>query len=204
MTLYYILDPMCSWCYGFRTVFDQLRAKLPENITIDYVMGGLAPDNDEPMPEETQQYVQSQWKLVEQQTAATFNWNFWAECKPRRSTYPACRAVIAAGQQGKEYRLPMIHAIQDAYYQRALNPSDRSTLIQMAEEINQDKTEFETSLTSAETEQQLQDNFKLRQQLGVNSFPSICLVHNDKVFQLKHSYINAENLLKQIQTIITA
>lgn len=99
MKLYYVMDPMCSWCYAFRPVFQALLNKLPLNITIEYVMGGLAADSTEPMPQETREYVQSQWRLIEEQTSVNLNWDFWKNCQPRRSTYPACRAVIAAGQQ---------------------------------------------------------------------------------------------------------
>ena len=103
-TLYYVLDPMCSWCWGFRPVFESLLVhlskNLPDQINVQYVMGGLAPDSDQPMPEETCLYIQKQWSAVETTLGAKFNWDFWSECQPRRSTYPACRAVIAAGTTG--------------------------------------------------------------------------------------------------------
>jgi protein-disulfide isomerase-like protein with CxxC motif len=59
-----------------------------------------------------------------------FNFDFWTKCQPRRDTYKACRAVIAASQQNAEEA--MIEAIQKAYYLRAMNPSEhdsRRTLI---------------------------------------------------------------------------
>ena len=60
-------------------------------------MGGLAPDSDEPMPAEMRTYVQQAWRAVTARTGVAFEHRFWEECAPRRSTYPACRAVIAAG-----------------------------------------------------------------------------------------------------------
>ena len=50
-TLYYAHDPMCSWCWGFRPVWQSLRRQLPPAVRVVRLLGGLAPDNDEPMPE---------------------------------------------------------------------------------------------------------------------------------------------------------
>ena len=49
--LLYVHDPMCSWCWAFRPAFASLRAQLPRELRLRKVVGGLAPDNDQPMPE---------------------------------------------------------------------------------------------------------------------------------------------------------
>ena len=189
---------MCSWCWGFRSVFQQLITGLPPAIEIQYVMGGLAPDSDDPMPPETCEYVQSQWRLVEAQTSATFNWDFWEQCQPRRSTYPACRAVIATGLQGKEKIPEMIHAIQNAYYQQARNPSDQQTLIELADEIQIDNEQFMRDLKSTTVDELLQADFQLRTTLNVTGFPSLRLQQDKLIKTIDIDYLDASNMLKQI------
>ena len=49
-TLYYVHDPMCSWCWGYRPQWLKLKAALPEHVHVVSVLGGLAPDNHQPMP----------------------------------------------------------------------------------------------------------------------------------------------------------
>ena len=71
-----------------------------------------------------------------------FNYDFWKKCRPRRSTYPACRAVIAARKQKNKFDMEMTLSIQKAYYLHARNPSDYETLIELAEEIGADKNKF--------------------------------------------------------------
>ncbi len=100
-TLYYIADPMCSWCWGFHPVLQKVRGALPEDIQLVYVMGGLAKDSDEPMPDDIRAYVQNAWREVGVRTGARFNWDFWMRCSPVRSTYPACRGVLSAGKGGR-------------------------------------------------------------------------------------------------------
>jgi putative protein-disulfide isomerase len=136
MTLYLYHDPMCSWCWAYRPVSDQLERALPPEIRLEKILGGLAPDSDRPMPDDMREKLQRTWRRIHQMLGTEFNFDFWSDCAPRRSTYPACRSVIAAGYQNASDR--MIDAIQQAYYLRAMNPSDLETLETLAEEINLD------------------------------------------------------------------
>ncbi|MBT8071851.1 MAG: DsbA family protein, partial [Gammaproteobacteria bacterium] len=128
--LYYVHDPMCSWCWAYRPVLQRLREHLPVEIRWQNVLGGLAPDSDQPMPGATRQMVQGHWRQIQSSVGTRFNFDFWSRCQPRRDTYKACRAVIAASFQAAEER--MIQAIQEAYYLRAMNPSEPATLAELA------------------------------------------------------------------------
>lgn len=176
-TLYYIADPMCSWCWGFAPVVDTVRRHLDEGINWRPVMGGLARDSDEPMPAATRESIRHHWSAVAERTGACFNWAFWEACEPRRSTYPACRAVLAAtaidpvGTAGDR----MFDAIQRAYYTQARNPSLASTLTELASEIGLDAEQFAAQLRSPATEAELQADFDLRRRLQTTAFPSLVL-----------------------------
>ena len=197
--LYYAYDPMCSWCYAFRPALDAMIAKLPKQLEVIYLLGGLAVDSDEPMPEETRVLVQSNWQRIEEQVPGTkFNYDFWEQCIPRRSTYPACRAVIAARQQGKEYDLEMIFAIQQAYYLQARNPSDVSTLIALAVEIGLDKNKFTKDIQSLEIDEMLRQEIKQSRRLGLNSFPGLLLIQENQQSRVEPDYLNIDVMLEKI------
>ena len=100
-TLYFYHHPICSWCWGYRPVSDRLMSDLPDNVQLVKVVGGLAPDSDEPMPQNLLEGLPKAWHRIHDLLGTEFNFDFWTKCKPRRSTYPACRAVLAAGKQGK-------------------------------------------------------------------------------------------------------
>ncbi len=105
---------------------------LPENVIAQRILGGLAPDTDQPMPLEMQTKLKGIWQKIQQVVPGTeFNFDFWEKCSPRRSTYQACRAVIAARNQDPANEEAMILAIQHAYYLEAKNPADLSTLIEL-------------------------------------------------------------------------
>ena len=176
MILYYVHDPMCSWCWGFRPTWTKILNKLPQEIDIKYLLGGLAPDSDEPMADTMQLQIASYWKKIQQHIPETkFNFDFWKNCQPRRSTYPACRAVIAAREQNPELERSMIKAIQTAYYLKAKNPSDDEVLIELALAFNLDTVVFEADLNAKETQQTLEAEIMLAQRMGAQDFPSMIL-----------------------------
>ena len=200
--LYYVTDPMCSWCWGFHEQLELLRAGLPAGVQLQYVLGGLAPDSDAPMPEETRQYVQEAWRAVQARTGARFNWDFWERCEPRRSTYPACRAVIAAGEQDATLLAPMFEALQRAYYLEARNPSLARTLVEVAGELGLDRERFEHDLNSAHLDATFRQHRDLRDRLGARGYPSLIFEDaSGALHPLMQGAGTAQRVLVALQTL---
>ncbi len=178
---------MCSWCYAFKPVLQQLRQQLAElyrnKFTLVTILGGLAADSDRPMPEAMRQQLRATWQRIEDKLPATqFNYNFWdnwQETQPRRSTYPACRAIIAAHSFDKAgstyYEQLMLDGIQAAYYQQALNPSNDKLLGHIAAQIGLVMDDFAQQFFSAEIQQALIQQIEQSQQMNVHSYPSLIL-----------------------------
>jgi putative protein-disulfide isomerase len=195
-TLYYVHDPMCSWCYAFRPVWTQIQQQLPADVRVQYVLGGLAPDSDQPMLPETRAYVQGQWhKIIQTVPGTVFNFAFWEQCQPRRSTYPACRAVLLAREQGQDCEIAMIHAIQDAYYRHAQNPSDTDTLCALVQQVGLNVEVFAHELNAETTQQALRADMALARRIGGNSFPSLFLQRDGEIRQIAHDYTDAGKVL---------
>jgi len=95
MVLYYVHDPMCSWCWAFVPTWTKIKESLKDRLEIRYVLGGLAPDSAQIMPKDMQNTISGYWKNIETRVPGTqFNYDFWTKCEPKRSTYPSCRAVM--------------------------------------------------------------------------------------------------------------
>ena len=197
--LIYVHDPMCSWCWGFADAYQTLIAKLPPDLSVVRLLGGLAPDTDEPMPESMQLMLQQTWRRIESRIPGTpFNYDFWTNCQPRRATYPACRAVIAAREQGEVYDQAMTRQIQQAYYLQAHNPSDDETLIALAAEIGLDADRFADQLLAETTQQQLLNEISTAHSIGVNGFPTLVLEMDGQLEAVAVNYTDADAMLAQI------
>ena len=197
--LYYLHDPMCSWCWGFKPTWDIVTKQLSGKIKINFLLGGLALDSDEDMPLQTRDYVQSNWRRIEEKIPGTkFNYDFWSKCKPRRSTYPACRAVISARIQNPDCESSMISAIQKCYYLDAQNPSDEDVLVRLALELGLDAEKFHFDLSSEIVNKTLLAEISLAKSLEMRRMPSLCLQTGRKLRTISLDFLDADYIVEQI------
>ena len=204
--LVYCYDPMCSWCWGFQSCWTRLQTELApilENgeLSIRPMLGGLAPDSEEPMPSEMRAFLESTWQRIESQLGTRFNYDFWRNCKPRRSTYPACRACLAARDCGLETE--MTEAIEHAYYLEAKNPSDVVTLVDCAEKIGIEQANFIAAMKEIKSSGRLEQEISEARQLGLNSFPSFAVVSGDRIIHINIDYQNPQAMAAEIKHAIT-
>jgi putative protein-disulfide isomerase len=192
---------MCSWCWGFSHTWNKVKNSLPSEINVQYILGGLAPDSSEVMPNEMREYIQMNWHKIEQKIpGVSFNYTFWDSCTPKRSTYPACRAVIAVKNQNTELEQTMVKLIQQAYYLDAKNPSEDDVLISLAKTLDLDIKQFTQDLNSEPTQQLLSNDIALMQSMGVSSFPSLVLQTTNRIKSITIDYNNPKLILNQIIT----
>ncbi len=186
--LYYVYDPMCSWCWGYAPTWKKLENALAPHVEIVYGLGGLAEDSAQAMPEEMQTFLQQTWHKISHQLGTDFNFDFWTKCEPRRSTYPACRAALIARKFGKEQE--MLKAIQQAYYLEAKNPSDIDTLKVLASDLGLDADDFLQQISSKEIDIELKQEINVMRQMPINGFPSLVLATGNDVTAIPVDYKN--------------
>ena len=200
--LYLFHDPMCSWCWAYRPVSDRLAGALPVGVELQKVVGGLAPDNDQPMPPDLASMLQQTWQRIHQLLGTDFNFEFWTRNQPRRSTWPACRAVIAADCQGQQDA--MIDAIQRAYYLRAMNPSDLEILEQLAAEIGLDVREFAADIRSSEVDSELARQVDMARRAPLDGFPALVLETGGRLLPVRRDYGSHESSIDHVRELLDA
>lgn len=201
-TLYLFHDPMCSWCWAYRPVSDKLQETLPGQFRLEKILGGLAPDSDKPMSDALMKTLPQTWQRIHDMLGTEFNLDFWTSCAPRRSTYPACRAVIAADYQNAGDQ--MIDAIQKAYYLGAMNPSDVETLEALAAELNLNTEKFAASMRSVETEEELKRQVTFTRRAPISGFPSLCLDIDGQLTPVVQDYRSHTATIEHAQQLLAA
>jgi|TARA_B110000503_G_scaffold141696_2_gene235975 putative protein-disulfide isomerase len=196
---------MCGWCWGFRPTWQQLETQVKTTLDIVYVVGGLAADSDQPMPMAMQQTLAATWQRIQQHIPGTdFNHAFWnatSDTQPRRSTYPACRAVLAAKIQDPSSEKAMILGIQQAYYLNAQNTSNIDVLASVAGNIGLNTQQFTRDMASQTLELELQQQIKLARQLSNQGFPSLVLSKGGRRYAIPLDYNNSHSMQQAIMKI---
>lgn len=179
---------------------DRLFASLPDGVRVNKSVGGLAPDSDAPMPDNLRIALPRAWQKIHDMLGTEFNFDFWTECEPRRSTYPACRAVLAAGKQDRYDQ--MTDAIQRAYYLRAMNPSDLETLQLLAEELGLDRDRFAADIRSSGVEADLQRQVEFARQSPIDGFPSLVLELDGSMVSITRDYKDHLPTLEHVERML--
>jgi putative protein-disulfide isomerase len=143
------------------------------------------------------------WQRIEQTVPGVqFNYDFWSRNTPIRSTYPACRAILAARKQSVESESRMLQAIQIAYYQKAMNPSLPAILYECAREIGLDTKAFIEDLVSSAMDSELQHEIQRARSMDVYSYPSLRLVNNNALFPVAVDYLKHRIMIDEIENIL--
>ena len=131
-----------------------------------------------------------------------FNFDFWTQCTPRRSTYNACRAVLAAKSLDASSEERMVFAIQQAYYLQARNPSDFSTLVELADEIGLDAAAFEGALRGPEVAATLREELLWARRSPINGFPSLVLKTPQGLYPIALNYLDPAPMRREIEALL--
>jgi len=95
-------------------------------------------------------------------------------------------------------------AIQQAYYRRALNPSDEGILTQLAEELGLDMALFADDFRSGRVEGVLQQQIAMARSWPIQGFPSLVLLHQGIQHPLAVDYKHPEPILTAIKHIVAS
>ncbi|SFB25978.1 hypothetical protein [Clostridium frigidicarnis] len=75
--IYYIMDPMCGWCYGFSDVITKINDRYKEDFEFTILPGGMWRDeNVKKMNSELASYIKSHNKQIESLTNKHFGEGF--------------------------------------------------------------------------------------------------------------------------------
>ena len=93
--LIYMMDPMCSWCWGFAPVIDAIQAQYPD-LPLHLVPGGLRAGVTDPIQDAARQALAEHWQAVADTSGQPL---LTPDALPAGFVYntePACRALVVA------------------------------------------------------------------------------------------------------------
>jgi putative protein-disulfide isomerase len=197
--LLYFADPMCSWCYGYSSVITALA----EKHHVEVVMGGLRAGETRPLNTAYRQQIQNHWQHVQQATDLPFDFENGIPEGFVYNTEPACRAVVTVQALIPEYSLPMMAAIQRAFYAQAENVTDTNVLADIATEFGIAHPMFLLNFESDEMIAATAAQFERAQQYAVGGYPTLLIKRGDRWRSLGMGY-EPLNMVEEKIAAITA
>lgn len=199
-SLLYVADPMCSWCWGFAASLDALRGARPA-LPLQLVMGGLRVDG-EPLDARLRGFLAHHWQEVAARSGQPFDLRGLDREGWTYTTEPACRAVATARELDPAQALPMLHAVQRAFYAEARDTTDPDTLADLATSIGIDRAVFEAAFASPAMREATTADFVFAQQLGVRGFPMLAAVRDGRGEVVSPGWSPPDELLRRVASVV--
>ena len=171
--LIYFADPMCSWCYGFSPVIDEIRKAFGRALPVRVIMGGLRPGTEEPMSEAARREVVGHWTHVHEATGLPFDTHALDHPGFRYDTDPSARAVVVVRRQDEELAVKYLARAQRAFYAEGRDLTSGEVLADLAEELGVERAGFLEAWSADAAKQETWRDYAISQRAGVTAFPTL-------------------------------
>ena len=171
---------MCSWCWGFAPVIDELHRTLGDEYRFSLVLGGLRAKGEMSWDERSKEYLKGHWEQVSQRTGQAFSDRLFEKESFDYDTYPACKAVITVRELfGMQRAFVYLHAIQEAFYTSAEDITNIEILIDLLGSVASDKELFRAFFESERAQLLMEHDFAKARSMGANAFPSVVVIDEE-------------------------
>ena len=198
-TLYYIGDPMCSWCYGFSPELDQVIQHFQE-LPLKIIVGGLRAHGEESFGQ-LSSFLEEHWKEITVKTGQLFRYQILKNTSMIYNTEPACRAVVTIRTLAHASEYAFFKSLQKAFYFQNEDPTALSTFTGLASSLGIEPAKFEKYYTSSVIINETERDFLLAQSLDVSGFPSLIALKDGKLHRISSGYMSAEKIIAKLESI---
>ena len=191
----FVVDPMCSWCWGFAPVIEALRKS--DAFTFSLVLGGLRGKGEMRWDESSKRYLQGHWEQVAKSTGQPFSNTLFEKEYFDYDTYPACKAVLCVRELfGMQKAFEYLHTIQKAFYSEGKDITQLEVLIDLLNFIDVDEKDFKTFFKSDRAELLMEHDFAKARSMGANAFPSVVIIDEEGHMVCQKGYRNLLEMKK--------
>lgn len=200
LSLIYVGDPMCSWCWGFAPEIESLAGEYP----VEVVVGGLRPG---PMAQELEDRMadslSNHWVEIAERTGQPFTTEFL----DRRDgwiydTEPAAIAVTSMRSEVEDATLDYFTNIQHAFYVDGKDVTDFDVLADLAVPHGVDRDSFHETLRAQASKKRAWEDFSRARNWGISGFPTLVgTLNDDRLALLGRGWTSADTIRERIQSV---
>ena len=189
----FVVDPMCSWCWGFAPIIECLR--LNTHYEYSVVLGGLRDKGQMEWTESSKLYLQGHWEQVAQRTGQTFNHTFFQKENFDYNTHNACKAVVTMRElfgMGKAFEY--LHILQEAFYVHNKDITQVDVLVDLLVSLKIESDIFKTFYKSDRADILMEHDFAKARSMGAHAFPSVVIIDSDGHMVCQTGYRSLEEM----------
>ncbi|TBN44243.1 DsbA family protein [Pseudomonas sp. BGI-2] len=175
MTLHYIYDPLCGWCYGAKPLVQAAQGVLAVIAHGGGMMSGASRQTVSP---KLRNYVMPHDRRIAEYTGQPFGEAYFEgllrdETAVFDSTPPI--AAVLAAEQIAGRGLELLGRLQTAHYVEGRRIADEAVLLELANDIGLESQAFQMAFKEAETDRHIKESRALLAKVGGQGFPTFAL-----------------------------
>ncbi|RAP18904.1 hypothetical protein C2W59_01480 [Bacillus pumilus] len=205
LSLIYVWDAYCGWCYGFSNSIRTLHENHPE-MSLTLVSGGLFV-GERSLPIKEYPHISEANQRISQLTGVEFgeryqkllaNGTFLLDSEAAAIGFSELRSVVP------DRALYLAASMQKAFYQDGKSLSDDETYLEIALAHHLDPKAVIERMKTKEVINDAYADFAKVHQLQVNGYPTLLLKKGDEYFSVGGGAMTAEKLEERLKEIIEA
>lgn len=206
MTIYYFFDTYCGWCYGFDKAVSEFLDRMPDDLDICLVSGGLF-TVDRVAPISAYGHIKAANQQIADVYGVTFgdayNDLFDDDSQLMDSAHPASGlALFRPHLTGKEF-VRFAIALQKAFYQDGADLSKPDVYLTLAQAFGvADKVSKEEVAQALADKTLASADFDFTAKCGIQSYPNFLLNKGDKWYDLRGQASSGEELFANYQYLL--
>jgi putative protein-disulfide isomerase len=209
MTLFYIYDAYCGWCYGFSPVMKKIADKYNSRLAIDVLSGGMIIDEQVHPISRTADYIRGAYPRVEELTGVQFGeYYLWHINHPDESDWimnseKAAIALCIFKEYDPDRALEFAWELQYALNYEGRDLCDDEAYRHILAQHNISAEDFYAKLHSEAYKDKARYEFALAKHLQVTGYPCLLLQSSDsKFYLLARGYTDFETLDARISNVL--
>ncbi|MCH7846236.1 MAG: DsbA family protein [Acidobacteria bacterium] len=193
LELIYVGDPMCSWCYGFGPVVENLDARF--SFPTRLIIGGLRPGPAaEVLDDRMRRFLRHHWEEIGERTGQPFDLSGLDRENWAYDTMTADTAAVTMREIDADVALAFFARLQRAFYAERVDVTDPAVYRELVADFAVGADRFADQLASPAMREETLADFAEARALGATGFPTLYLGHGDDIYLVSRGYAPFEVL----------
>ncbi len=205
LTIIYIYDPLCGWCYGFSGVMKSLYEKHQQEFDFEVISGGMILGDRKGSITGISDLIRSHYPHLVETTGAKFGEPFLkalSEGGIYMSSEKPCIALSVFKSYRPQEAVLFVRDLQKLLYQEGKDLTLDETYPSLAKAYKIDPQEFMEKLNTEEYKQAAYYDFALARQLQVTGFPAAFIRTGEHHFyKITKGYADLETMELRISNV---
>lgn len=203
-TLFYIGDPMCSWCFGMSNILKEVEDYCSKNnIRFEIILAGLRAGGGDYWNKEFKAFLKEEWTKISKVCSKNFSFDLLELDYFNYDTAPACKAVFIVKELKKDSKfvLEFFSLIQEKFYSKSKNPKELEFYREICEKLDLSFEDFSKLFNDNNITKKLQEEFIYSRTFS-RSMPSLVLVKDNQKINISIGYSRYEDVISRLNKVM--